>query len=1412
MLKLTVVVTVGKIIKNFRRKFVRARRYVERQFVTRRFSQPLISIGCIALVLVYLLSSAQPILATGSWNQTDWSGGTGSSTTNQYSAQSNVDTTSTAGSISLSKTEKLTNGNLNSNSTGWDTNYLYATPTLIQSKSVGSTSVAVTTITTTFDTTPVVGNTIIVALAVQGTGVVTPPSGYTTEFDYRNDSTNTRIVYLRKVAGASEPTAISATTSVAKFMNMDSYEFSNVASSSPFDSSVPTYQSANASSVAVGPTSTTVQANELALAMASWSSGVNTPTWSNSFVKAPVPTGSGSSVFATSAYKAITPAQAVSATATTTGSRPGTGAVATYKTNSAMTTTTHESTIVHGGGGSTKLVAVSTDDAAFTQAVNAGDTNNYNLEAYVYTNGGAVSSTDAGLMADGTNITTTYTSVGSGWYKLSGVIAGTASSVNYGVKVKAGKTVYVDDLSLNRYVTSGTLTSNIYNTAKPSNWGTLNYVSTGTVQVKARSSNSPTMSGAPGFSSCSAVTLGADISSGTGGCVTDTERYIQYEVTLTTAATQTSATLSDITISFADSDSMAPTVNASDLHMYASNGGAGIADSAWTNAATPYFTWTAGQDNSGGLGVKGYCLYLGQDETANPTTTKGLLGTSPLDTEGTCPFAISGTSLNLATLNYLGSAMTSSNTPYHLEVRAIDFSHNVMTSNVGFAFKFDNTAPINPAYITAPSSFINTKSATLSWATSGADAASDANSGLSGLQYKIGTSGTWYGDSHSGAGDATDLLANDGSYSTQSTPDFANLTDGNNVIYFRTWDAAGNVTQANVTTVLKINTAGSPSSPRNITATPSTNTQNSFAFSWLAPASFVGQASNLTYCYTVNTQPTEQTCTFTSAGTTNVPAGAFATQPGTNTFYVVAKDESGGINYATAGSVDFTANTSAPGMPLNLDISDTSIKSSNNWRLVISWDQPSDVGAGVSKYQIYRSTDNNSFTLAGSTSGTSYVDTGLSSQLYYYKIKACDSANNCGAFSETGSKTPTGRFTTAPELSTQPKVESLSTRKAKIVWNTDRKADSKIAVGASSGHYFSTESYNSGQVTEHGIELSNLDPGTTYYYVARWTDEDGNTGQSSELTFETLPRPVVEDVSVPAVGLTNAVIQYTTTGANKIKLYYGKTGGFGGLVELNTSTSKSVYNSSLPDLEDGTKYFYKINTLDTDGNEYEGTTLSFVTPPAPKITNLTFQPIENEPSSSQKVSWETNVPASSELAYGVTGLSESSVTPALVVKHEVVIRGLKDDSQYRLVARSRDGSGNMAVSDEQIFKTALDTRPPVVSDIVTDSAIRGTGAEARGQVVISWRTDEPSSSQVAYGEGTSGFLSNTTNEDARMTYEHIVVISDLSPSRVYHFEPRSFDAGRNQGSGEQQVAIIGRASDSVLSIIFNALQQLFGVN
>lgn len=111
-----------------------------------------------------------------------------------------------------------------------------------------------------------------------------------------------------------------------------------------------------------------------------------------------------------------------------------------------------------------------------------------------------------------------------------------------------------------RYVSSGTLTSSIFDTEQLSNWGALTYTTNGvaTTTVKARTSNSSSMTGATDFASCDAITSGTDIS--TNNCVTDGHRYVQYQFTLTSVSTNTPV-FQDISIAFTASDATAPSIS-----------------------------------------------------------------------------------------------------------------------------------------------------------------------------------------------------------------------------------------------------------------------------------------------------------------------------------------------------------------------------------------------------------------------------------------------------------------------------------------------------------------------------------------------------------------------------------------------------------------------------------------------------------------------------------------------------------------------------------------------------------------------------------------------------------------------------------------------------------------------------------
>ncbi len=804
-----------------------------------------------------------------------------------------------------------------------------------------------------------------------------------------------------------------------------------------------------------------------------------------------------------------------------------------------------------------------------------------------------------------------------------------------------------------------------------------------------------------------------------------------------------------------------------------------LTTNTWYTYVTPYFSWSGATDADSG--VWGYYVYFGTDNTAEPQTA----GTFQTDAF------------------YTPVGITSGQT-YYLRIRTRDHAQRVSTIYDAFIYKLDNTEPENPSGLSAaPAVYSSTNDFTFTWS-----AGSDGGSGIAGYQYQVGDTVNPLNWSATMVGTSLNL------------PGAAYDSD-ENIFFIRTIDNAGNVSSG--TKQVSFYYAGDgPTEPQFLSVTPTSNTLNSFTFTWSPPSSYSGLVSELTYCYTINALPTESNCTFTAPGITTVGPNAFANQVGINTFYVVSKNSDnvgGAVSYGSYASVFFTANTSAPGIPLNAEIADVSVKSTNSWKIALSWEPPTVGAASVQDYEIYRSTDGTTFTESASTTGIAFVDTGLAQQTYYYKVRACDNVHNCGSFSSTVELMPTGRFTTAAELSAEPKVSLITTRSATISWSTDRTSDSKIQYGKGARSYFSEEPSNSDQLTDHEIKLSNLSPGTQYYFKAKWTDEDGNTGVSTEDSFETLPAPTVTDPQVKTVGLSDVVLEFTAEDANRVKIYYGTTASFGSVKEIATSTTKTVYNVTLDNLLDGTKYFYKINTLDSEDEEYDGSILSFETLPRPKVSNVRIQQVRGSAQTVMLVSWSTNTEVSSIVTYYPEGRPEESLDEVNVKlqkgEHKVLVRNLQPQTPYVLLVKGRDKAGNEAVSDPQRFTTATDTRAPQVVDVnvegtVTTQSGDNADAQAEAQLVVSWSTDELSSSQVEYGEGTGSTYAQKTQEDGNLVTNHTVIISGLTPSKVYHLRIISRDKAGNVGNSVDTVAITPKATANALDLVITSLRSILG--
>lgn len=1112
------------------------------------------------------------------------------------------------------------------------------------------------------------------------------------------------------------------------------------------------------------------------------------------------------------------------------------------------------------GGGSQKITSDVLTDSKVYQSIGLGDTDTYLLSTYIYdeTNGntaGEITTDIATLYADHQSLTTEYTDVGDGWWKLTATIAGSTAVKEYGVLVKAGKTVILDDFSLNKTNTSFFYTTTAYSNAQANSWVSLSVgITTGSNSVVK-------------YQLCATDGTTCETNLGTssptwqywnGSSWTNSDSTISTANTLDqlteTVLHQFSASSHKISVKIFmayDGDNIptinsltlglttdiTPPTNASSLvmHQEISSDNCTSDNNCWTKLAGPTFSWNPGSDDENGSGLKGYCLYLGTEANGNPAQNKGKLGTSPVSTANIpCQFIVSSSSIDLSTSGYLSSALSNLDnfnvdTPntYYLNIKAVDVAGNTSLNSLSIKFRYDGTNPTNVTYISpASGSFSNVADMSFSWPSS---VSSDDQSGVLGWQYQINSiSGTWLGSTTSPELGIQYIPVGVSTYQLTSR-DAGSINSGNNVVYFRTVDIAGNFSDNGTIRTGNLSFGGdAPNflSTDAVTVTPDVSDTNSFSLSWPQAQAATDHVVSK-YYYMTSPPPSllstiqNNPSTYIDNGTsTTVSATALANiNKGNNTVYVVAIDDNQTPNYSPSNYITgtFTLNSNNPDNVGDLVASDSSIKSKSQWNVTLTWTAPTYQGAGNLTYQIYRSSNGTDFSLVGTSTGLSYVDNAPESKKYFYKIYTKDGANAISSGTNAVSITPTGKWTSSAILSSGPDVGSVSTRKATITWSTDRNSDSKIQIGTSSGDYDDTETSNSNQVTSHSIQLTGLNAGTTYYYKAKWTDEDGNTGTSDEKSFSTQNTPNVKDVSSTGVNLDSATIQFTSNGASKVKIYYGISTSFGGLKTLDTSTSETIYTVNLSDLSDGTKYYYKINTVDSDGYEYEGTVLDFTTLPRPRISNVQLQEVTGTAQTTIKITWMSNTEISSIVTYYPEGDSSSSrdqVKVALIVgKHEMTITGLLPQTNYSVLIKGTDKIGNQAVSDIYKFTTAIDSRPPSISGVKVEGsnipAVTSSGQESMAQLIVTWATDEPATSQVEFGEGTGSNYSQKTQEDTNLTTNHLVIISNLTPSKVYHLRAISKDKVGNLSNSIDTVTITPKAIDNALDLVITNLSQVF---
>ncbi|MCK5062120.1 fibronectin type III domain-containing protein [Candidatus Parcubacteria bacterium] len=217
-----------------------------------------------------------------------------------------------------------------------------------------------------------------------------------------------------------------------------------------------------------------------------------------------------------------------------------------------------------------------------------------------------------------------------------------------------------------------------------------------------------------------------------------------------------------------------------------------------------------------------------------------------------------------------------------------------------------------------------------------------------------------------------------------------------------------------------------------------------------------------------------------------------------------------------------------------------------------------------------------------------------------------------------------------------------------------------------------------------------------------------------------------------------------------------------------------------------------------------------------QIVSYLTQIIDNE---TAVFKWVTNKPANSAVTFtpyfnNVLGVDQQKTVKdnADTVVHEITINEFVGGTYYEVEMLSTDDRGNEARKILSRFSTTEDDLPPVISHIKADSTIF-VDRSNKIQTIISWLTNEPSTSQVEYQEGVHGGnakLSELTNLNMNYTKEHVMVVTKFKPGVVYSFRVKSVDSGDNLSSSKVHTFMTAKKKESIITIIMNILENTFG--
>ena len=253
--------------------------------------------------------------------------------------------------------------------------------------------------------------------------------------------------------------------------------------------------------------------------------------------------------------------------------------------------------------------------------------------------------------------------------------------------------------------------------------------------------------------------------------------------------------------------------------------------------------------------------------------------------------------------------------------------------------------------------------------------------------------------------------------------------------------------------------------------------------------------------------------------------------------------------------------------------------------------------SGAVKYEVYRSTRQNSgYSLLGTTTSTSYVNTGASTgTTYYYRVKAVNRNGMASGYSNIVSCKAKAAAPAAPSVT----AGNSSTGKPRLTW--------KAVSGAVSYRIYRSESRGTGYsllgtTSSTSYVNTGAAAGKTYYYRVKAVNRDGMASGYSNIVSGKAKAAAPAAPSVTSGNSSTGKPRLTwkaVSGAVSYRIYRSESRGTGYSL-LGTTSSTSYVNTGAAA---GKTYYYRVKAVNRDGmaSGYSNIVSGKATLPAPVL-------------------------------------------------------------------------------------------------------------------------------------------------------------------------------------------------------------------